>query len=360
MKNNLFTITFNDENAVCYFDNNGLQTPNEFYYFGDFKTVEKKRSSGRVDVYYYSIDYRPAINKADHDFIQALPEYARARILHAAGNVYTAFNHDTLYQYDDVAPENVHAFYNELKKEKAFQVKLKKARAIMEKLSAGAVLSIDETIFIKKCFDDSISTGSGKLKNIDSISTAVYLNERCKRNAKNKKWICSKCYAMKYAGLRSDLSRKLELNTLLYTTCIVPVELLPTINARYFRFESFGDLNNAAQQINYFNIAMKNSYTFFAQWSKNPDITAAAIDAGYNKPVNLRYVYSSPLINVAAPDDIMEKYGFIDEYFTVYDPEYIADHDVNINCYGAAAGGCINCLNCYRKDGAQYVNEKLK
>lgn len=360
MKSNLITITFNDHNMIVERVDGGVITPGGFYSDADIITVEKKRDNGRVDVYYYSIDYRPEIFDDDHAFIQALPEHARARILHAARNEFELTDDGFFYRYTDVKPEKVNAFYNELKKEKAHQAKMKKARAIMEKMSAGAVLNIDETIFIKECFNDSISTGSGKLKNIDSISTAVFLNGRCKRNAKNKKWICSKCYAMKYAGLRSDLSRKLELNTLLYTTCIIPVEFLPEINARYFRFESFGDLNNAVQQANYFNISKKNSGVFFAQWSKNPDITADAIAAGYNKPDNLRYVYSSPLINVVAPDDIMNKYSFIDEYFTVYDPQYIADNDVSINCYGAAAGGCINCLNCYRKDGAQYVNEKLK
>lgn len=359
MKSNLITITFNDRNMIVERADGGIITPAGFISNADIITVEKKRDNGRVDVYYFSVDYRPEITRADYNFINSIADHARARILHAAKNevVLTAGG---LYRYTDVKPEKVSTFYNELKKEKAHQAKMKKARAIMEKISAGAVLNIDETIFIKKCFDDSISTGSGKLKNIDSISTAVYFNTRCMKNAKNKNWICSKCYAMKYAGLRSDLSRKLELNTLLYTTCIIPVELLPTINARYFRYESFGDLNNAIQQVNYFNISKKNSAVSFAQWSKNPDITADAINAGNSKPDNLRYVYSSPLINVVAPDDIAQKYSFIDEYFTVYDPQYIADHDVNINCYGAAAGGCINCLNCYRKDGARYVNEKLK
>ena len=357
----LITITLNDHNVIIEKLENGIMTPAGFIPNENIITKEKERSNGKKDVFYFTSDYRPEISAADRDFIQALPDHARARILKldylqpviirtAAG----------LYRFENVAPDKVNVFMNELKKEKLFQEKKRRAAAIITNIidKGGAdELTPDEYMFIKSLYNDSISVGSGKLKGINSISTAVYLNERCKRNAKNKKSICSKCYAMRYAGMRSDLSRKLEINTLLYTTCIVPVELLPEINAQYFRLESFGDLNDVAQQINYFNVCNKNSRVSFAQWSKSPDITLKAIETGYNKPHNLEYVYSSHEMNKPAAAAILEKFYFIDKTFTVYDPQYIADHDININCGGRS---CINCLNCYKKDGAPVVSEKLK
>lgn len=247
-------------------------------------------------------------------------------------------------------------FEKELKAEKQHRATMAAAADILEKVNAGALISTTDELVIKKLYKNSISKGSGKMKGVNSISTSVLLNERCKKNAVIPGSICASCYAMRYAGFRSALRRKLELNTLLYTRVIVPVEWLPVVNDLIFRFESFGDLNNAIQAANYFNIARKNKNATFAQWSKNPDYIAAAIAAGNEKPENVIIVYSSILKNVCNKD-ITNRFPFIDKVFTVYSPAYINANDIDINC---GARSCLNCQRCYNKNTEMHISEKLK
>lgn len=239
--------------------------------------------------------------------------------------------------------------------------KLKAAREVLEKIAAGGLdsLTAPEYYFIKGLFIDSISAGSGKLKEINSISTAVFLNPQCIRNAAIDGSICAHCYAARYSSFRPALARKLELNTALYNTLVLPVELLPEINALYFRLESFGDLNSATQFINYLNVVKKNKAVNFAIWTKNPQFMAAAFNSGYEKPENLQIVYSALKLN--APEclikAIMKKYSFIDRVFIVYDKETIKADNIEINCGGRS---CIACLQCYTKGGAAVIREKKK
>lgn len=232
---------------------------------------------------------------------------------------------------------------------------------ILEKIDAGGLecLSVPEMFFIKNCFNESITDGSGKMTGLQSISTAVFLNSQCLKNRRINGSICQKCYAARYSGMRPALARKLEINTLLYCGYVVPVELLPEINCLFFRLESFGDIMNTRQQVNYFNLVNKNSGVRFAQWSKNPHIINDTIKAGYNKPDNLTIVYSALFLNM---DDssvlkVMEKYGFIDYSFIVYTPEYIKENGVITNCAGVR---CLSCLHCYKAGNIKIIREKLK
>lgn len=248
-------------------------------------------------------------------------------------------------------------FEKELKKEKQHAAKMEMLKAILDKITNNETITAAEKVMLKKEYQNSISEGSGKMEGMKSISTSVLLNKRCGKNALIPGSICSSCYAMRYAGFRSALRRKLEVNTLLYTYTVIPAEYLPTINDLYFRFESFGDLNNAIQVVNYFNIAAKNSLTTFAQWTKNPDYIETAInEMGYKKPENVIIIYSSILKNVCNMS-IFKKYSFIDKIFTVYTSDYITRENVEINC---GARHCLSCLNCYTKSGDKTISEKLK
>jgi hypothetical protein len=131
------------------------------------------------------------------------------------------------------------------------------------------------------------------------------------------------------------------------------MEKLPIINNIYFRFESFGDLNNDIQVINYFRICYKNPKVKFALWTKNPDYIAAAIGQGYEKPANLNIVLSSLFIN----KERKHKYSFVDKVFTVYDPQHIEQNGIEINC---GARNCFSCGLCYEKNDVSIINEKLK
>lgn len=194
---------------------------------------------------------------------------------------------------------------------------------------------------------------TGKMAGMVSLSTSVTTNTRCEKNAKIPGSICEKCFAAKQMKVFPGMANPMEENQRILTTEILPPEKLPTINNLYFRFEAFGDLNNATQVINYFNLCRKNPRVKFALWTKNPDYIAAAIKQGHEKPENLNIVLSSLFIN----KERRTRYDFIDKVFTVYDPEYIDAHGVEINC---GARSCFSCGLCYEKNGVRVINEKLK
>ena len=194
---------------------------------------------------------------------------------------------------------------------------------------------------------------TGKMAGMASISTAVTTNERCKKNAAIPGSICAMCYAAKQMKFYPSMEKPMVENQRILTGSVLPMEKLPRINNIYFRFESFGDLNNATQVKNYFNICYKNPRVKFALWTKNPDFIAEAIADGYEKPENLNIVLSSLFVNKERKNN----FDFVDKVFTVYDPEHIAAHNVEINC---GAKNCFTCGLCYEKNGVAVINEKLK
>ena len=194
---------------------------------------------------------------------------------------------------------------------------------------------------------------TGKMAGMASISTAVTTNERCKKNAAIPGSICSLCYAAKQMKFYPSMEKPMVENQRILTSDILPMEKLPMINNIYFRFESFGDLNNHIQVINYFQICYKNPAVKFALWTKNPDYIAEAIAAGYEKPDNLNIVLSSLFVN----KERKNPFPFVDKVFTVYDPEHIEKENISINC---GAKNCFACGLCYEKNGISIINEKLK
>lgn len=199
-----------------------------------------------------------------------------------------------------------------------------------------------------------ITKHSGKLEGMHSISTSMMLNENCRNRQGIDNCICSKCYAETYLKLRANLRTALERNTAELTEKLIPTSELPVINDRYFRFESFGDIQNVTQVENYFNICKRNKGTTFALWTKNPAIIAQALRQAH-KPVNLIIIYSAPMINKAVNPKIFDVFPFVDKVFTVYDKAHSTT--VNINC---GQRKCIDCRRCYRKRTGREVNEILK
>ena len=149
------------------------------------------------------------------------------------------------------------------------------------------------------------------------------------------------------------MSEPMEKNQEILTSEIIPLEKLPQINVLYFRFEAFGDLNNATQVINYFNMCRVNPKTHFALWTKNPDYIKQAINQGHEKPQNLNIVLSSLFVN----KERKNIFDFVDKVFTVYDADHIEKNNVNINC---GAKSCFTCGLCYEKNNVTIINEKLK
>ena len=195
---------------------------------------------------------------------------------------------------------------------------------------------------------------TGKMAEMQSLSTACTLNPYCMERAKDPALVCSHCYSMAQQKRYKSLTAKLERNTEILTGEVYPVEAWPRVNAAVFRLESFGDLANETQAMNYFNFCRRNPETTFALWTKNPFIIARVLASGAEKPENLIIIFSSPCLNKPNAA-IMDRFPFIDKVFTVYDKEHAAN--VEINC---GARNCNECRRCYSKRTAAAVNELLK
>lgn len=195
---------------------------------------------------------------------------------------------------------------------------------------------------------------TGKLEYFFSITTPPTCNKRCQVYSIDPDKICFYCYSCAAMKYRKAFHEKLIQNYLQLKE-VLPVEALPIIRLPYERIESHGDVDTVNQVINYFNICNKNPDTQFTVWSKNPDIYAKAIAAGYEKPKNLIFVLSSFFLNVVADPS---KWPFVDIVFTVFTADYAIEHNIKIHCGGQK---CINCLECYTPaPGIRYINEMLK
>lgn len=202
---------------------------------------------------------------------------------------------------------------------------------------------------------------SGKMHGIPSISTSVLENPICQKRREQKDSICAKCFAASTAARYSSLAKNLSSNLELLTGEILPLDVLPRFIpelANIVRFESFGDLADAKQAINYLNIAKVNPGVRFALWTKNIAILARAVET-VGKPENIRIIYSSPIINQAIGVEKSKRmFPFVDAVFTVYDKKHVAENNTEINC---GAKSCITCRNCYdRPDFYSDIREQLK
>lgn len=202
----------------------------------------------------------------------------------------------------------------------------------------------------------SITHHGGKMENIDSISTSCLCNERCKKRMENKNFICYECYAAatieRYSNSdpdKLDMYDKMERNTTFYSYYELTKDCIPVITSRVFRLESFGDLNNKLQFKNYCMLARANKHTYFALWTKNPDIIADALKDGVTIPKNMDIVYSIPkknwILTRQQMMNIKKKYPFIKKFFVVVTKEYQKKHKIKVNCQKK----CYKCIKCYTK-----------
>lgn len=207
-----------------------------------------------------------------------------------------------------------------------------------------------------------ITEHSGKMKGIRSISTSVLLNAACKKNAENKKSICAYCYAVTLCKFYGEgLQDALAGNTAILSGRVLTDEELPVITDKWFRFESFGDLNNDIQMINYMNIVKKNPGTRFSLYTKRYKIVYDYFKAN-DVPENFTLVLSSFLVNHKINLDSFKKLGKFKKgqlkSFTVYDKKYFKAHKgFKPNC---GARSCFKCSECYRANETEEISEILK
>lgn len=208
--------------------------------------------------------------------------------------------------------------------------------------------------FKKKVGVHITTNHTGKMEGMMSLSTSCMHNKFCQAYAKDPNKICSKCYASTQMKRYKNMDACFTRNAEILTQKILGKDEMPLINASLFRFESFGDLNNDIQLINYFNICKANKGTRFALWTKNPFIVESVIKSGHKKPSNLNIVLSSHYLN----KEVDQKYDWVDRVFTVYTKKHAENNGVKINCAGK---NCLSCKKCYVKSNKNFfINELLK
>ena len=235
----------------------------------------------------------------------------------------------------------------------------KEEKNIIEKINNNQALTDAEKMTF---INYSIATHSGKLEGMPSISTSCLCNKYCIERSKNPNLICYYCYSMSYCDYRKTLREKLETNYRFYTNYEIPKKAVPLLNCLYFRFESFGDLNNVLQVKNYFTIARVNKNVKFALWTKNPWIISKAIAAGINIPKNVKIIYSIPMINTIITKELYRKikikYPFVNAIFTVHEKQFVIENNIDINCGGKSCNACGK--KCYEKTSRITLINELK
>lgn len=204
-----------------------------------------------------------------------------------------------------------------------------------------------------------------KMSGVVSMSTYVGMNAFCQARCNNcDNAICKYCYSVSLTNQRNNLKNKLIRLHMILTNIELSKKDIPIIDSSvypFFRFESFGDINNTTQVNNYNLIAACNSSVNFTLWSKNPGIIQAAINDGMILADNLVIGLSSLYLNTPELDK-STRYSFIRFLFTVYDDDYIRKHNVIINC---GAKHCVSCGICYKylhenNGGLMIINERKK
>lgn len=209
-----------------------------------------------------------------------------------------------------------------------------------------------------------ISDMSGKLQDLNAITTCKDNNDYCIHNCANCIGICAKCFVGRSYKVRKTAKTRHMLNTEILSADILPV--LPdfsNIKADFIRFNSHGELVNVINAVNYLLIAAATPSKNFGFWTKRPDVLNDAVKQLGFKPDNVSVVISSLFVNT--PDDInrlRELYpdAGINHVFTVYDADNMPDNNTVYNCK-CGPHACINCGACYNPNNSvDYIAEKLR
>lgn len=203
-----------------------------------------------------------------------------------------------------------------------------------------------------------------KLNGINSLSTCCLDNLYCLERMKNNDSICRHCYSATQQKTQLALQDRCIINGIILKNIVIPAKywkkyVNPADMSKYFRIESFGDVQNKNQALNYIELVKAFPRVHFAAWTKNTGIWYFAFMQS-EKPINLSFVVSSNQVN--KPELYHAKNNsFVDHVFTVYDKAYIAENNVAINCGGRA---CMECIkrgkNCYFRNTDMEIKEELK
>ena len=236
---------------------------------------------------------------------------------------------------------------------------------------ANALLNNDYNTFKKYQLKYTHHTAE-KMRGIDSLSTYKKTSQICNFMQMHG-GICAKCYADKSIKLyNAALTPTLIYNTLLLKYIDIDPQQIPYINNKYFRFESFSDLQGAKHFKNLLQICKKNKNTIFTLWTKaGKTLNTMMHEEKISRlPANLNIVYSEYQINKKTDIEylkdlqtclypqqaIKENYSNAVKCFIVFDDENKRQASQMYIC----KNNCINCLKCYKKSKKiLYIAEKL-
>lgn len=209
----------------------------------------------------------------------------------------------------------------------------------------------------------TISDHQGKMTLIPSLSTNKKLNEHCMKMScsKDTNCICTHCYVDKTMAMYPRLEGSLTNNTEILAKRELTFSEIREI-AKFFlnttiaRFESFGDLNNETQLLNYIRIARAAKHTKFALYTKQYGIVRQYFESGKRFPDNVTLILSSPYIDHTLNDslvNVFKQYHRRVITFTVTRDKT----NPGINC---GKKRCVECRNCYDARSPKNVIEMLK
>ena len=204
---------------------------------------------------------------------------------------------------------------------------------------------------------------NSKLNLINSLSTSCCDNVFCINRIKCNDSICSHCYAETQQHTQLALQDRNTINGIILRNILIPSEYWKKYFnkndlSKFFRIESFGDIQNTLQALNYIELSKAFPRVHFAAWTKNFMLWFAAFDKSV-KPENLSFIVSSNKVNTPEIKHLKNKY--VNHIFTVFDKEYIKDNNIDIMCGGRA---CMDCIkrkcNCYFTNTEKEIREQLK
>ena len=209
----------------------------------------------------------------------------------------------------------------------------------------------------------TITEHQGKMTLIPSISTNKKLNENCMKMSQcgNSDCICTHCYVDKTMAMYPRLEGSLTNNTEVLSKRELTSSEISEI-AKFFlniaiaRFESFGDLNNETQLLNYIRIARAARHTKFALYTKQYHIVRKYFESGRRFPDNVTLILSSPYIDHVLHEsfvNIFKQYHRRVITFTVTRDKT----NPKINC---GKRRCVECRNCYDARNPKDVVEYIK
>lgn len=218
-------------------------------------------------------------------------------------------------------------------------------------------------IFINKADEYiTLTEHQGKMTMIPSISTSKKLNANCQKMScsDNVDCICRYCYADKTMAMYPRLADSLENNTRILTRELTFAEVRKIaqyfVNIAIARFESFGDLNNETQLLNYIRIARAARHTKFALFTKQYSIVKKYFESGKRFPDNVTLVLSSPYIDHVLAEPLVA--SFKQYHRRVITFTVTRDHEnPGINC---GQRRCVQCRNCYDARQPKNVIEYIK